>query len=58
MTDDCGGFQTIFRDAAPEFASVAAIAHKMEGWKRSQPDSYRDTYVSLQVMSFPRVFSE
>lgn len=40
----------LFCDADPEFSSVEAIAKMMEQWKRQQPTSYCDTYVSLNLV--------
>ena len=40
----------IFADAAEEFSTVGAVATRMEEWKRKQPRSYQDTYVSLSLL--------
>lgn len=44
----------MFRDAADEYGSLAAVKRRLEEWKAAQPGAYRDAYVSL---SAPALFA-
>lgn len=42
--------EAMFCDAAPEFSTVEGIAARMEAWRATQPTSYHETYVPLNLV--------